>query len=119
MEMPIAEVVDRYSILVLKMKRQPVTPSLTAEHDAFKAQVDASTTQPLFLQLLDVNGRIWDLEGDIRQGKEHQLGLEEVGRRALAIRDLNRERIRIKNLIAQIVGGHIEVKHNHASSTDI
>ena len=65
--------------------------------------------------LYDINGQIWDLEADIRNGKEGLLGLEEVGRRALKIRDLNAERIRLKNEIAKEHGGFVEYKHNHAS----
>jgi hypothetical protein len=44
------------------------------------------------------------------------LGLEEVGRRAIAIRDYNAERIRIKNEIQERFGeGFTEFKANHAS----
>jgi len=63
-----------------------------------------------------VNGFIWDLESDIRKGKEGQLGLEEVGRRALMIRNLNSIRVWTKNLITRTTGrGHLEIKKDHAS----
>jgi hypothetical protein len=67
-------------------------------------------------KLYSVNGRIWDLESDIRKGKEGELGLEEVGRRALLIRDWNHIRIGLKNIIAERLGEEIEIKGNHASS---
>ena len=66
--------------------------------------------------LYEVNGAIWDLESDIRKGKEGELGLEEVGRRALKIRDLNAKRIQFKNDISERYGEDSEVKGNHASS---
>jgi hypothetical protein len=44
------------------------------------------------------------------------LGLEEVGRRALMIRDINNERVACKNEITSLYKeGFIETKHNHAS----
>jgi len=69
------------------------------------------------LQLLKIiNGYIWDLEADIRKGKEGELGLEEVGRRALMIRDLNNIRVWTKNLVIRISGlGFADVKKDHAS----
>jgi hypothetical protein len=70
----------------------------------------------LLTSLYVINGKIWDLEADIRQGKEGILGLEEVGRRALAIRDFNGERIRLKNEITELVGEkYKEIKIDHAS----
>lgn len=50
-------------------------------------------------KLTIINNKIWHLEAEIRNGKEGKLGLEEIGRRALQIRNLNKERIAIKNEI--------------------
>ena len=69
----------------------------------------------LYVQLQEINGRIWDLESDIRKGKEGELGLEEVGRRAIAIRNINGERIALKQKIAELHGEYAEKKYNHAS----
>jgi len=67
-------------------------------------------------ELYIVNAKIWDLESDIRKGKEGELGLEEVGRRAILIRNLNRERVALKNKIIEETGiGFKDVKMNHAS----
>ena len=63
----------------------------------------------------EINGRIWDLESDIRKGKEGELGSEEVGRRALMIRNINSERIALKNQIAVFHNEYGERKYNHAS----
>ena len=49
-----------------------------------------------------MNGKIWDLESDIRKGKEGELGLEEVGRRAIAVRELNKIRVGYKNDIVDM-----------------
>jgi hypothetical protein len=63
------------------------------------------------------NIKISILESDIRKGKEAELGLEEVGRRALEIRDINRERVALKNELKRIFGdGFKDIKVNHRSS---
>ncbi len=48
-------------------------------------------------QLCDLNNSIWHLEFDIRTGKEKEIGLEVVGRRALEIREYNKHRVGIKS----------------------
>lgn len=80
--------------------------------------VDAGYDGELLLataRLAMINGEIWNLENCIRKGGEGKLGLEEVGRRSILIRDLNRKRIKYKNHINELTGGFKEVKVNHAS----
>lgn len=119
MEMPLNEMIDRCSILALKRERLPENEKLVAECERFESElgkhVDQDTIKKHFALLKEVNGKIWDLESDIRKGKEGALGLEEVGRRALAIRDLNAERIRLKNVIAEELGEFGDIKVDHAS----
>jgi hypothetical protein len=70
-------------------------------------------------KLYDINGQIWDLESDIRKENEHILGLEEVGRRAIKIRNLNNIRIGYKNEInSKYNEGFIETKINHGSEIE-
>lgn len=67
-------------------------------------------------RLCIANIKISILESDIRQGKEDELGLEEVGRRALEIRDINRERVALKNTLKEIFGdGFKDIKVKHGS----
>lgn len=62
-----------------------------------------------------VNQKIWHLESDIRKGV--LTDLTEIGKRALQIRDFNKERIALKNAINELAGtGFKETKVNHASS---
>lgn len=109
MEMPQHEIADRLSILILKWVN-----GLSVKEELVEYSKDFKITGK-FLDLLRVNSDIWKLESAIRQGKEDTLPLEEVGRRALAIRDLNKERIAIKNEIAIQYGAWTEVKVRHAS----
>ncbi len=67
-------------------------------------------------RLCIANIKISILEADIRQGKEVELGLEEVGRRALKIRDINRERVALKNALKDIFNdGFKDFKVKHGS----
>jgi hypothetical protein len=68
-----------------------------------------------YRDLYKINGEIWKLESDIRRGKEGELGLEEVGRRALAIRDINNKRISTQNGLIEKLGGYKNIKGQHAS----
>lgn len=117
MQYPIADLIDRYTIELLKNQRANAENQLQLK--ILKIEIDSLPNQEeiqLYLSALyTFNGSIWDLESDIRKGKEGILGLEEVGRRALAIRDLNGHRILAKNKIAQLVGEYGEKKYNHAS----
>jgi len=124
MEMPLAEIVDRYTILKLKSQRID-RDTFAKELSVFEAALlefrdrGFDIKEEWIQALLETNGRIWDLEADIRSGKEGKLGLEEVGRRAIAIRNINNERVAIKNRIAQHSGtGFLEKKVDHASSDD-
>jgi len=121
MEVPLSDMIDRYSILLLKKGRLPEDAKLTEEYARFASELGAYSDQKYIREHIDllvaVNGKIWDLESDIRKGKEGTLGLEEVGRRALLIRDLNAERIRLKNRIAERWGEFKEIKIDHASGT--
>lgn len=70
----------------------------------------------LICMLQMINTDIWNLESKIRKGKEGELGLTEVGKRALEIRDVNAKRIYSVNEINKIFGIEIkETKFDHAS----
>lgn len=115
-KMPISEIADRYSICLLKSERLK-NENIEAELNALKDEISQYKSIYDFVErLYKVNGEIWDLESDIRSGKEEKLGLEEVGRRAIMIRDLNKQRISIKNEIVECFNeGFREIKINHAS----
>jgi hypothetical protein len=121
--MPAAEIVDRLSILLLKCERAgdshlreffEYARAILLEED-----LPGLSTKIAFLrELYMANGEIWDLESDIRSDREAELGLEEVGRRAIQIRGKNRKRISLKNDLSLQLGDHIETKVDHGSSDD-
>lgn len=116
MEYPISELMDRYSILHLKVKRLPENKDILEEYEKFGAAIKrhGADKSPYIDKMIAINGKIWDLEFKIRMSDD--LILEEVGRRALLIRELNKERIALKNEIAKTHGGFQEVKVDHGSA---
>jgi hypothetical protein len=119
MEYPIAELCDRYSIASLKSARigsdecTQEKETLTRELIQVMGKYDLRKE---IQELININAEIWDLEAAIRQGKDEELGLEEIGRRAIAIRGKNKIRIEIKNRITEKTGnGFKDIKKNHIS----
>ena len=121
MKMPIGEILDRYSIAVLKKERAKADNDielidLLKEIEDYR-QKDSEFINHKINQLIEINGMIWDLESDIRKGREGELGLEEVGRRAIKIREFNKIRVGYKNDVVEVFGeGYKDIKMNHASS---
>lgn len=119
---PTAEVADRYTIAKLKLERLPVSEAdpkeLRRQVKYYEEGLDFDNTQlaELVVQLYLINGEMWDAEYAIRQGQDDALGLEEIGRRALHIRDLNKKRMDIKNQIVDLIGdGFKDCKMNSAT----
>ena len=96
MKMPISEIADRYSIALLKKERADAQNQ--KEINDLSAELLNYPDISIYIEkLVEINGKIWDLESDIRKGKEEELGLEEVGRRAIMIRGFNKIRVGYKN----------------------
>jgi len=118
---PIPEVADRYTIALLKIER--LGPD-EIDIDDMRKQIDyyregLKLEDPELAQLVEnlyeINGEMWDAEYAIRKGQDKDLGLEEIGIRALHIRDLNRSRMKIKNDIIELTGdGFKDCKMNYA-----
>lgn len=122
---PLPEVVDRYTIARLKLERLDDTQidvdSMKEEIEYYKSGIDFSNEKlsKLSDDLYEVNGRIWDTESSIRMGLDAQMTLDEVGRRALRVRDLNRIRMKVKNDIIDLTGdGFKDCKMNYAGNDE-
>lgn len=115
MKMPASEMADRLSIAMLKHQR--TENDMTDEIESYKLELQNYQDWETFVnKLIDVNGKIWDLEADIRAGREGELGLEEVGRRAITIRGLNKIRVGYKNEMVELYNeGFKDIKINHGS----
>jgi hypothetical protein len=105
---PIAEVCDRYTIAQLKAQRLPAeenTDQFNEQVDYYSAGIDWENRKlsDLVEKLYECNAAVWDAEYAIRKCQDEELGLKEIGRRALRIRDLNKQRIAVKNEICKLV----------------
>jgi hypothetical protein len=114
---PVIELVDRYAIAKLKFSKTD-----GANHDEFEfykhqlSNFKLETVQQELEDLYDIHSKIWSLEAELKTGREAELTLEEIGRRAIKIRDFNNQRIRLKNVIADKLGCVVkEIKQDHLS----
>jgi hypothetical protein len=118
---PIPEVADRYTIALLKIQRLDASEidvdEMQRQIDYYKQGLDLDCQELASLvdKLYHINGLMWDAEYAIRNGQDENLGLDEIGRRAINIRDLNRKRMKIKNDIIDLTGdGFKDAKMNYA-----
>lgn len=112
-----ADVLDRLSIVMLYMIHGH--DHVVLEYEALLNEVrgmDVDQRLADFAQLLMANANVWKLESEIRKGKEGEMGLEEVGRRAIQIREFNKARVCIKDHIANYMGGFRHMKVDHISA---
>lgn len=117
MKVPLADLIDRYTILVLKAERIG-TEAIIKEKDFYEDEVRKCPYEisSFIRELLEVNNSIWLLEAQLKSGRDQELPLEEIGRRAIMIRDYNKKRLEIKNRITALFGDAMpEVKKDHVS----
>ena len=115
--MPLSEILDRYTITKLKSERttEEVSEELTTytreiNNPNYIEKIDQISS--FINRLYEINGKLWDTEGDIRNGVD--LPLEEVGRLALEVRDLNCKRNEIKaEIVDAFSEGFKEIKINY------
>jgi uncharacterized protein YxjI len=117
---PIIELVDRYAIALLKHNK---TQANLEELTFYKNQLsdyDLTEIELELQNLYQIHSQIWQLESDLKSGRENQVPLEEIGRRAIEIRDWNHKRITLKNTMAEKLECKIrEIKHDHLSQSDL
>ena len=116
MKFPVIELVDRLAIAEIKYQR---TQANLVELEWYQQQMKQFNSD-LILQdmqrLRDIHNAIWDLEKELKSGQEQNLSLEEIGRRAIEIRNFNNKRIQLKNQMAEILDCPVrEIKKEHAS----
>jgi hypothetical protein len=113
MEMSVGELVDRLSIATLKCLK--IGQECEPERNTLFRELPAEFLYD-FASMLGINEQIWYYEAAIRHGKEGSMTLDDVGRRALMIRDWNAKRVALKNKINEKAGsGFPEIKKDHAS----
>ena len=113
MKFPVIEIVDRYAIAVVKHDK--TNSANQAELDFYLDQMKIANINPqhhLVKELIEHHAYVWSLE----KCRIDNLPLEEVGRRALHIRDVGFKRVELKNALAELVDDPVrEVKQDHIS----
>jgi hypothetical protein len=108
----LGELYDRISILHLKQSRLGLLlkEEERAIADAIEQyrQIGIEANNDLIGELTRVNEAIWDLEAVIRRGLSAKLPMNEIGKRAVKIRDLNERRADLRNRINRETGSGFE-----------
>ena len=111
MKMPLSEIIDRYTITLLKSER--TDENVSEELAAYNKELpDTDIAQTFVDRMYEINGKIWETEGDIRKGVD--MPLDEVGRLAIKVRELNQVRYGIKGeIVDEFAEGFKEIKVNY------
>lgn len=95
MKYPIAELADKYTILMIKREH---AFEVEDEMLSLSQQVPQSLNWIGMRELFKINSKMWDLEEEITANVED---LETVGRLYLELRELSLQRVDAKNKIAR------------------
>ena len=113
---PIIELVDRLAIAEVKFKRTKANEEELLWYMNQALRIDISSIVDEYEDLKRIHDEIWELEAELKTGREAELSLEEIGRRAIAIRNHNNKRVALKNAIAQKLNCLVrEIKKDHLS----
>lgn len=118
MQFPVIEIVDRYAIAVVKYEK--TVGANQEEVDFYLTQMQSANINPLnqkVIELIEHHSYVWSLEDDFKKAKIDNLPLEEIGRRALHIRDVGYKRVELKNAVAEYINIDLvrEIKQDHIS----
>ena len=114
--LPVLELIDRLCIARVKHARTNGANQVELDwyEDKFRQLPQSPELDADIQAMTDIHHAIWDLEWQLKSGVEQMLSLQEIGRRAIAIRDFNNKRIKYNNSIASILGHPVrELKHDH------
>ena len=114
--LPVLELIDRLCIARVKHARTQGANQVERNwyEDKFSQLPQSTELDEAIQAMTDIHHAIWDLEWQLKSGVEQMLSLQEIGRRAIAIRDHNNKRIAYKNSVARILGHPVqELKQDH------
>jgi hypothetical protein len=125
MELQPSELIDRMSIVKLKIERIG-EPHLKGEFEEYKKAISDLKRQGIiikdewFNELYEINGKIWDLDFKVRNLVDKKIEnisdeeFEKIGRNAIVIGEYMKERDSVKNVItAETNKGFKEIKSDH------
>lgn len=113
---PVIELLDRLAISEIKHEKTSNNLEELSYYADQAKMFDLELIKEELSNLKKIHSEIWELEKELKSGKESDLTLEEIGRRAIIIRNKNNERIRLKNKMAEKLSCPIrEIKKDHLS----
>lgn len=116
LKFPIVELIDRLAIAEVKFQRTQANREELLWYKDQALHVDLSEVVNEYEDLKRIHNEIWNLEAELKSGREAELALEDIGRRAIAIRDHNNKRVALKNAIAEKLECPVrEIKKDHLS----
>ena len=109
METPLPDVIDRISVLRLKMERigkKEFEDEFNSYQNALKEfeQNGIQINQEWIEKLYEINKKSWDLAALLQAAEKNKNGLEKMGKIHIHRLFLNRKRVAIKNEIADTTG---------------
>ena len=120
--LPVLELIDR--LCIARVKHARTQGANQTELDWYEQRFQQLPQSPeldrAIQAMTDIHHAIWDLEWQLKSGVEQMLSLQEIGRRAIAIRDFNNKRIAFKNSVAGILDHPVtEIKQDHLADGEI
>lgn len=114
--LPVLELIDR--LCIARVKHVRTQGANQVELDWYESKLrqlpQSQALDQAIADITDIHHAIWDLEWQLKSGVEQMLSLQEIGRRAIAIRDFNNRRIALKNTVAKILQHPVmEIKQDH------
>jgi hypothetical protein len=119
--LPVLELIDRLCIARVKYQRTNGANQVELDwyEDKYRQLPQSAELEFNVEAMTAIHNAIWELEWQLKSGVEEQLPLDEIGRRAIRIRDYNNKRITFKNSIASLLGHPVkEIKHDHLSDNN-
>ena len=120
--LPVLELIDR--LCIARVKHARTNGANQTELDWYEQRLQqlpqSAELDQAIAAMTDIHHAIWDLEWQLKSGVEQMLSLQEIGRRAIAIRDFNNKRIAYKNSVARILNHPVrEIKQDHLADGEI
>lgn len=116
---PVGELIDRLIIARIKSEKLGLLTNESEWYEQSVLNLDLSVVKLEMTELKQAHLKIWEMESLLKSGLEEKISLEEIGRRAIKIRDYNGQRIIIKNRISEKLGCNVvEIKKDHLSEKE-
>ena len=129
MKMPISEIIDRFTITKLKTER--TNEDVSDELNSYKSEIEQynlDDVSPYVDRMYEINGTLWNYETQMRKLMDckngttqvvdvNDLPLDEIGKLALLVRDLNGTRNGVKSeIVEKFSEGFKDIKINYVKT---